>query len=326
MFTSFQLVLVVATFAVFLAAPAKAQGFDCKKAASVVEKAICDDAQIGDLDKSLSHLFSDSLKYSAPSQRSALLLEQRRWLAHRDKFCKPPSWVKPELFSQSMWSCLFSVYTERLDELRAKPPFIPDSSGMVSYCSGGVSDDNIVRGCSVADNQRLIDESRVVSGDKGFCTRLMNSHWRYLPLAETHTVTKDEANEFLELRGADTDIDPHAGFFDINNDGKPEHLARITAYSGAGQGCDVEEYVEMNAERTHLVPSTLTKLLEYKKCETYERAFLFDGKTYIENRRILSLKEVPSILPNVLSEVWIIEGNKKRSVCNFSNFSLRNDD
>ena len=195
---------------------------------------------------------------------------------------------------------------------------IADDCDTVGYCSGGVGDDNIARACSVADNQRLIDESRVVSGDKGFCTRLMNSHWHYWPLAETHTVTEDEASEFLELRGSHTDIDPHAGFFDIDNDGKPEHLTRISSYSGAGQGCDVEEYVEMNAERTHLLPSTLTKLLEYKKCETYERAFLFDGKTYIENRRILSLKEVPSMLPLVLSEVWIIEGNKKRSVCNFS--------
>jgi hypothetical protein len=140
-----------------------------------------------------------------------------------------------------------------------------------------------------ADNQRLIDKSRVVSGNKGFCTGLMNSHWRYLPLSESHTVTKDEASEFLALRGSGTDIDPHAGFFDINNDGKPEHLGRVSAYSGAGQGCDVEEFVEMNSERTHLVPSALTKLLEYKQCETYERAFLFDGKTYIENRRILSL-------------------------------------
>ena len=136
---------------------------------------------------------------------------------------------------------------------------IADDCDTVGYCSGGVGDDNIARACSVADNQRLIDESRVVSGDKGFCTRLMNSHWHYWPLAETHTVTEDEASEFLELRGSHMDIDPHAGFFDIDNDGKPEHLTRISSYSGAGQGCDVEEYVEMSRRNGHICCRQLSR-------------------------------------------------------------------
>jgi hypothetical protein len=70
----------------------------------------------------------------------------------------------------------------------------------------------------------------------------MKGRWNYMPLDRGHTVSSDEAKKFLELRGSSTDVWPKAGFFDINNDGKPEYLVWMSAASGAGEGCDIEMY------------------------------------------------------------------------------------
>jgi uncharacterized protein YecT (DUF1311 family) len=298
---------------------AMAQSFDCKKASTPVEHAICDHIEyIGKEDAELGRVFGDALRYSSPSVRSTLLLEQRKWLADRDEQCKPAPYILPDNVSLDIAVCLHAMYSARLYELRGRPPFTPDSSGMVGYCAGPPCCSYERSSCSEADNQRLIERSRIVSGERTFCTRLMKSHWKYYPLSESHTVTEEEASDFLSLRGARTNIAEQAGSFDINNDGRVENLAWVTAYSGAGQGCNVEMYVEMNSDRTHLIPSALTKLLGYENCETYQRAFPFEGRTYIENRQTLKLEQMDFMFPDVLTEVFVIEGEKKRSVCNFS--------
>lgn len=155
------------------------------------------------------------------------------------------------------------------------------------------------------------------AGDKPFCSTLMKSQWNYLPLDRAHTVSKDDAQDVLSLRGASTDIWPMAGYFDINNDGKPEYLVWMTAYSGAGQGCDIEMYAETDSSLSHIVHSPLTQLLADNRCETYQRAFEFAHKIYLENRRTVSRPDLNFGLPSILTEVSIIEGIKRRSVCSF---------
>ncbi len=199
--------------------------------------------------------------------------------------------------------------------------FAPTQSNgaQVGYCAGPPLAQYEHASCSTHDNDALIAKSRVVSGSPNFCARLMKSHWSYFPLDLDQTVTRDEAQQFLSVGGALAVTDPNAGFFDINNDGHPEYLGRLQDYSGAGQGCDIEIFVEMNPERTHLQRSALSALLGTDtKCGNYPRPFRYENKTYIENRKIVKMRSLNFMLPNVLTEVYIFEGNKRRSVCTFA--------
>lgn len=58
-------------------------GFDCRKAASRVERAICGDKALALLDKRLTNVFAQALATAADER--ALRRAQRRWLAQRDR-------------------------------------------------------------------------------------------------------------------------------------------------------------------------------------------------------------------------------------------------
>lgn len=193
-----------------------------------------------------------------------------------------------------------------------------EESAVVGYCAGPPCCEYERSSCSQSDTQLLIARSRIVSGSMEFCSKLLNSQWKYLPLSVDHTVTKAEAGDYLSLRGASTAIAPKAGHFDIDNDGQTENLAWLSAYSGAGSGCDVEMFVELNRERSHITNSALSALLSNNSCETYHRAFRFDDRTYIENRRTVEFDGIDFMFPSVLTEIFILEGGVKHSVCTFA--------
>jgi uncharacterized protein YecT (DUF1311 family) len=71
--------------ALLLAVPvgAHAAGFDCAKASTVVEKAICASPKVSTLDGQLGDAFRTALK-NHPDKADALKLDQRHWLAERD--------------------------------------------------------------------------------------------------------------------------------------------------------------------------------------------------------------------------------------------------
>jgi len=77
--------LRVASAALLLATPlmAHAASFDCAKAATPSEKAVCASPRISTLDGKLADAFRTALK-SHPDKADALKLDQRHWLATRD--------------------------------------------------------------------------------------------------------------------------------------------------------------------------------------------------------------------------------------------------
>ncbi|WP_439816238.1 lysozyme inhibitor LprI family protein [Zavarzinia sp. CC-PAN008] len=72
-----------------LAAPAQAEGpsFDCAKAQTPVEKLICGDDTLGDLDGQMGEAYRQARTAASPERKAALLREQRAWARERDARC-----------------------------------------------------------------------------------------------------------------------------------------------------------------------------------------------------------------------------------------------
>lgn len=277
-----------------------AASFDCSKASTKTEKAICDDPILSKLDEDMAAVYNKALKTNASD---SIRKEQRKWLKDTLGLCRGDK------------ECIQKAYENRIHQLSQSADSL--DRAQVGYCSGPPCCQYETSSCSERDNRALIGMSRITKGPVPFCSKLMNSHWSYIPLLIDHTVSQEEAREYLPLGDGTTDIASKAGYFDINNDGKNEYLGWLQLYSGAGQGCDVEIFVELNSERSHIKNSTLSKLLSEQSCSDYNRAFRFEGKTYIENRMNIRLEGLDFMFPNILTEVFIIEGESRRSVCTF---------
>jgi hypothetical protein len=111
---------------------------------------------------------------------------------------------------------------------------------LVGYCAGNAVDPYKSQSCSAADNATLIAQSRIVKGNHNLCAALMNNHWSYLPLDRSHSITNEEAEKYL---GTGTVIWPNAGYFDMNNDGKPEYLVWMYLHHAGRAACDIEAFL-----------------------------------------------------------------------------------
>ena len=101
-------------------APAKAgagrggASFDCTRAASTIEQAVCADPYLASLDGRLSRAWTGALARAGDDQRAALLQDQRTWLATRETTCADGAGD----------GCLRSLYALRiavLDDVRQAP-------------------------------------------------------------------------------------------------------------------------------------------------------------------------------------------------------------
>ncbi len=82
--------------------------FDCRKASTFVEKAICSDSLLGRLDESLSENYNDMMASNiGASARKDLRSTQRKWLSERNK-CQNSK-------------CVEKMYRKRMDGVF--PPF-----------------------------------------------------------------------------------------------------------------------------------------------------------------------------------------------------------
>lgn len=107
------MLLAVGIAAGVLAPEARAAGFDCSKASTAVEKAICGDAKLSSLDEELSAIYSKAL--SSAVDRDAMKAEQRRWLAQGRNKCVDAL-------------CLEEAYRVRFAELGGRAPVVVEQS------------------------------------------------------------------------------------------------------------------------------------------------------------------------------------------------------
>lgn len=94
---------------------APAASFDCVKAATAVERAICADTALSRLDREVAQAYGQRIAgIDAASDKEAVRTAQRGWLERRNAACKDPS-------GTVLAACLTSVYRARLAELSATP-------------------------------------------------------------------------------------------------------------------------------------------------------------------------------------------------------------
>jgi len=85
--------------------------YDCAKAASEVEQAICHTEELAGLDETLGRTYKSLLTQLPAAEQASLRVEQRAWLAARDKEC---------LIYKSWVGCLREVYEKRIEELKKR--------------------------------------------------------------------------------------------------------------------------------------------------------------------------------------------------------------
>ena len=87
-----------------------APSFNCSKASTVIEKAICVNPELSDLDGKLAQLYSEEKLHLAGAERDQLIADQKEWIKHRNINCS----------FGSVNDCLLGSYRIRMNELSPK--------------------------------------------------------------------------------------------------------------------------------------------------------------------------------------------------------------
>lgn len=112
------LVYIIAIFLFCVVSPVSAARFDCTKAATHVEKLICSNSEISELDDQVNIDYHKALDEANSEQRSKLINQQKHWLKFMRNRCAD------EL-------CLKHAYWSKLAELKIF--FMIDGNGFVVY-------------------------------------------------------------------------------------------------------------------------------------------------------------------------------------------------
>jgi len=126
--------------------PAVAASFDCQKASSAVEKAICASPELSGLDSALGAYYSQAMTKLAPEPRDELRKEQRTWLQSRNACAADPAKLAgclQPLLSQWVVEIGKRVQpdTAALDALIASIPYHPAEAaeGLRGYPKSGLA-------------------------------------------------------------------------------------------------------------------------------------------------------------------------------------------
>lgn len=95
---------------------ASAQSFDCRKAATAYEKALCADPELGQLDESLAQAWATALGGLGKPAAETMRVGQRQWLDYIQRDCSATGEL-PAAYSEDDYNCLRSDLYNRVREL-----------------------------------------------------------------------------------------------------------------------------------------------------------------------------------------------------------------
>ncbi|NWB99558.1 DUF1311 domain-containing protein [Pseudomonas gingeri] len=103
-----RLIMLLAGLMLSVGLPARAASFDCQKASTAVEQAICTHPELSELDSTLGVHYSRAMAKLAPDQRDALRSGQRTWLHTRNACAAEPD---------KLADCLQPLLSQRVVEV-----------------------------------------------------------------------------------------------------------------------------------------------------------------------------------------------------------------
>jgi uncharacterized protein len=113
-----RLILALAAL-VFIASPAAAASFDCAKAQTPFEKAICSSPELSQLDDTLAQAYQTALGGLSAEPAGEVKTAQRNWLAYAERSCSDDAQPITTEYADDQTQCLAATYRNRIRDLEA---------------------------------------------------------------------------------------------------------------------------------------------------------------------------------------------------------------
>lgn len=103
----------------FVVSPAAAASFDCGKAQSSFERAICSDAELSAQDDILAQAYQTALGGLSADAASELKSAQRSWLSYAERVCSDDAQPIASDYTDEQRQCLATTFRNRVQDLEA---------------------------------------------------------------------------------------------------------------------------------------------------------------------------------------------------------------
>jgi uncharacterized protein YecT (DUF1311 family) len=104
--------------AAFFVSAGQAASFDCSKASTSYEKAICDDPELSKLDEQMAEAYAAARDRVSGEGREAILSSQREWLNFAERACSPDAAPREGAYDEDGLFCLRNRLGNRIDDLK----------------------------------------------------------------------------------------------------------------------------------------------------------------------------------------------------------------
>jgi uncharacterized protein YecT (DUF1311 family) len=113
-----RIVLAIAAL-LFIASPVAAAGFDCSKAQSSFEKAICSSPELSQEDDILAQAYQTALGGLSVDAADEVKSAQRAWLTYAQHSCSDDAQPITGAYTDDQTDCLTGIYRDRVRDLEA---------------------------------------------------------------------------------------------------------------------------------------------------------------------------------------------------------------
>ena len=112
-------VLALAAFFILAPVAAQAASFDCAKASTSFETAICSDPEISRADEVLAQAYATALGGLSKAAASEVISAQKSWLAYAERVCSADAEPIATDYDEDQLKCLGSAFRSRIGDLEA---------------------------------------------------------------------------------------------------------------------------------------------------------------------------------------------------------------